>query len=118
MFKNLYTKFPTNNYYFEKDVECLQKSDQQAEAEKVIKTAYQQNKDDVSVSLAYAQILENNDRNSEAEKIYSHIIKQPPKNIKEVHYLGRRLRNYQKMDLALQVYENGLKTFNNDPDLA
>ncbi len=118
MFKNLYTKFPTNNYYFEKYVECLQKSDQQDEAEKVIKTAYQQNKDDVSVSLAYAQILENNDRNSEAEKIYSHIIKQTPKNINEVHYLGSRLRNYQKMDLALQVYENGLKTFNNDPDLA
>lgn len=118
MFRGLYAKFPTNNYYFEKYVECLQKSDQAEEAEKVIKTAYQNNREDVSISLAYAKILEEDGRNSEAAKIYDQILKQIPKNINEVHYLGSRLRNYQKTELALKVYEAGLKTFDNHPDLA
>lgn len=118
MFKGLYIKFPTNNYYFEKYVECLQKSDQLDEAEKVIKTAYQNSKEDISISLAYAKMLEENGKEAEASKIYNQILKQIPKNINEVHYTGSRLRNYQKTDLALKVYEAGLKAFDNHPDLA
>jgi predicted Zn-dependent protease len=118
LFGRLYEKFPSNTYYFEKYIECLNKTDQSLQAESVVKTAYKRSPEDIAIVLAYGELLEKNDRQKEAERIYKTLLDKKFNNLNEVNYLGSRLKSYNKLDLAVSVYKRGLIQFQNHPDLS
>jgi tetratricopeptide (TPR) repeat protein len=118
LFGRLYDKFPSNTYYFEKYVECLNKTEQTQQAENVVKMAYKRAPEDIAIVLAYGELLEKSGRDKEADKIYTTLLDKKFNNINEVNYLGSRLKSYNKLDLAVSVYKRGLAQFQYHPDLS
>lgn len=98
------TKFDQLRY-----VECLEKTGNVKEAEKVLKRLRSQNPTDLELPILLGELYERSDRVDQAGKLYNELIKEAASNGYMVVELYAQFRKKDKLDLALKTLESGRK---------
>lgn len=98
------TKFDLLRY-----AECLEKSGDTKEAEKVLKRGRSQFPEDLEISVLLGEFYERSERADQAEKLYNELIKTAAPNGYKVVELYDAFRRKNKLDLALKTLEAGRK---------
>ncbi len=98
---------------FTRYYDCLLKTDNPKEAEKIIKKQIDRNPNNITYPFQYAAFLEDNKRVKEADKIYANLIKTRASNSKTLIELYSSFKDINKLDYAKQTLEVGRKTLGN-----
>ncbi len=96
---------------FTRYYECLLKTNDVKEAEKVLKKQIDKFPSNLDYSFQYASFLEDNNRAKEADKIYSDLIKTRAVNNKIIMDLYHSFRDAGKLNYAKQTLDLGRKSF-------
>lgn len=98
---------------FTRYYECLLKTDNSKEAEKIIKKQIGKFPDNLTYPFQYGAFLEENNRTKEADKIYSNLIKTRATNSLTVKELYNSFKDASKLAYAKQTLEVGRKALGN-----
>jgi len=98
------TKFDLLRY-----VDCLEKTNNPKEAEKVLKKARSQAPEDLEYPILLGELYERTDRSDQAAKLYNELIKNAATNGYQVVELSGVFRKKAKYDYALKTLEAGRK---------
>lgn len=102
------TKFDILRY-----AECLEKTENLKEAEKVLKKGRSQFPDDLEMAVLLGEFYERTGKQDQAEKLYNEQIKAAALNGSKVVELYESFRRKNKNDLALKTLETGRKELKN-----
>jgi tetratricopeptide (TPR) repeat protein len=117
-YERLLSKNPQSKFFLKQYTDCLVKTQNFKEAERVVKKAIKQDSRDLTLHLLLAQVfIAQNDLVS-AEKSYQEAIKRVDKAIPTnfISNLGNEFIGLAKYDHALQVYQKAQKLFPDQPE--
>lgn len=99
----------SSKFDFLRYVECLEKTNNLKDAEKNLKKGASQYDDNVEFPVLLAEFYERHERNEEATKIYSNLIKNAAPNGYAVTEFYDLFKKRNKLDWALKTLESGRK---------
>lgn len=111
-YEKVYNKEP-NHSNFTRYYECLLKTNNIKDAEKIIKKQIDKNPANIDLEFQYADFLTSQSRQKEADKIYTNLIKEKATNSALVTDLFNSFKDLNKLDYAKQTLDVGRKTFGN-----
>lgn len=111
-YEKVYNKEP-NHSNFTRYYECLLKTNNTKDAEKIIKKQIDKNPANIDLEFQYADFLTSQSRQKEADKIYTNLIKEKATNSALVTDLFNSFKDLNKLDYAKQTLDVGRKTFGN-----
>lgn len=98
---------------FTRYYECLLKTNDLKEAEKVIKRQINKNPNNLSYPFQYGEFLEDNERTKEANQLYSQLIKEKATNTMVLKDLYNSFMDVNKLNYAKQTLDVGRKSLGN-----
>ena len=114
IFKKLYEKNSSSDYYFNKYLECLISLDDFESAEKEIKSQIKAKPKEVQLYVAYGNLYEKQFDQESADKQYEKAINNLPADVAIINKLGSSFQKLTKFNKAIDVYEKGGKLLKNE----
>lgn len=108
-YQKLYNK-ESNKANFTRYFECLMKTGNEKDAEKVLKKQISNDRNNMEYPILLGEFYENQNKFKEANKIYQDLINDYAVSSLTVTDLYKAFKNKSKTDLALQTLEKGRKT--------
>lgn len=112
-YEKLYKQTPSHAN-FARYLDCLIQTKELSDAEKLIKKQLKVEPDNIENDFIYGDFLENNNRISEADKLYQRLIKDKARSTLNVKLLFNSFKDAGKMKYAKQTLEYARKTFGNN----
>lgn len=109
LYKKLYDKNHTNDYYFERYFVTLLELEDYNEAEKVVKKAIKASPEKVERYVDYGTLLERESKMEKANEQYEKAIKLLPGNQTQILKLAKAFTARKQYDYAIATYEKGGK---------
>jgi tetratricopeptide (TPR) repeat protein len=109
IYLDLYNKTPRNYSYFNRYIDCLLALEDFSTAEGAIKKKIKSNPNEIQLYTTLGNLLERQEKEEEANKIYTDAIQSVANNQSGTIRLGQAFVNLKKYDLAIQVYERGME---------
>ena len=107
-YEQLYKK-SANTYYLDRYVTCLTRTDNLKEAEKVLKKFLKKEPANYAFAVQLGSVLEADNRQGEAEKLYNQLINELPASSSPILDLSNTFKSYNKLEFALQTLLKGRK---------
>lgn len=107
-YEQLYKK-SSNTFYFERYVNCLMRTDNNKEAEKLLKKFLKKEPTNYAFAVKLGVVLEADNRKSEADKLYSQLINELPATSSPIVDLSNTFKENNKLDWALETLLKGRK---------
>ena len=112
LFNKLLDQNKSNNYFFNRLTESLIYQDKMLEAEAIAKKQLKSFPDDAANYVVYGTLLEKKGEPKLAEEQFLKAIEKVPHDRGKITSLAGSFINMSKYDLAIEVYEKGMKVFN------
>ncbi|MCP4441063.1 MAG: tetratricopeptide repeat protein [Aureispira sp.] len=109
LYKKLYDKNHTNDYYFERYFVTLIELEDYKEAEKVVKKAIKASPEKVQRYVDYGSLFERQSKMDKANEQYEKAIKLLPGNQAQILKLAKAFASRKQYDYAIATYEKGSK---------
>ena len=117
-YERLYYKSTRNRYYFNQYVVCLIKTENQKEAEKVVKKAIKQDGRELNLYITLAEVYLSKNDQSSADKAFQEAVKSISRDIpyNYVNALGNEFIRISQYDYALQTFQKAQKIYPEQPE--
>lgn len=114
MFERLYRANETQDFYYDRYIECLLSLQQYEEAEKSLKKELKKYPERLSFSVGLGNLYERQLRIEEANQEYEKAVKNLPADRGAVIKLAQSFTQLAKYDLAISTYEKGARLLADD----
>ncbi|MBK7337977.1 MAG: tetratricopeptide repeat protein [Saprospirales bacterium] len=114
MFERLYRANETQDFYYDRYIECLLSLQQYEEAEKSLKKELKKYPERLSFSVGLGNLYERQLRIEEANEEYERAVKNLPADRGAVIKLAQSFTQLAKYDLAIATYEKGARLLADD----
>lgn len=112
LYEKLYEKSKSNQFYFNRYIDCLIALEAYPKAEEALKKQIKKNPNDVQLYVTYGNLYEQQLQNDKAEEQYKKAIKKLSADQFIITRLGNAFRTATKYDYAIEVFEKGAKLLN------
>lgn len=109
IYHSLYSDNTRNYHYFNKYIDCLIALEDYQRAESKINAMIKNRPKDITLYTTLGNLLERQEKKEEANEVYQKAIESAANDQNGIHRLGNSFVNLRKYDLAIQVYERGMK---------
>lgn len=107
LYEKLYEKSTSNDFYFNRYIDCLIALENYTEAEATLKKQIKKKSKDVQLYVTYGNLFERQLKQDKAEEQYQKAIKKMVADQYTITRLANAFRNLTKFDYAIEVYEKG-----------
>ncbi len=114
LYQKLAKQYPSNDFYFNRYINCLIETDNYAEAEKNIKKNLKSHPEKVQLYVTYGQLLERQELPDKARQQYEKAIRNLPADKYAVVRLAQAFTSRTLYELAAQTYEKGMNMLGPD----
>ena len=108
LYEKLYKKNKSNDYYFDRYIDCLIYLEDYERCEAAINKELKEQPGNGKLYVIYGKLLENQFRDEEAKEQFRKAIKNLPPNHYQVTQLANAFIRQTKYDLAIETYERGI----------
>ena len=109
LYQKLHGQNKSNDYYFDRYIDCLSELERFEEAENELKGLLKKNPKQVQLYVTYGGLLERQSKYDLADEQYARAIKKMPADRFVIVKLANAFTNQTKYELAAQTYEAGTK---------
>lgn len=109
IYKQLFEKSKSNNYYFNRYINCLLSLEDYEESEKAITKQLKKRNSDLHLYVTLGNLYERMQKQEEANKEYEKAISKLSGNRSTITQLGNAFISMAKYDYAIQTYEKASK---------
>lgn len=109
LYEKLYQKNSSNDYYFNRYVDCLIALEEFSTAEGILKKQIKKKPKDVQLYVTYGNLFERQIKNDKAEEQYQKAVNKLTPDQFIITRLANAFRNLTKYDYAIATYEKGGK---------
>ena len=114
LYEELFNKNESNDFYFDRYVECLIAQEDYNAAEKVIRKQIRKEPDNGKLYVAYGKLYELQYQDDEANKQYRKAIDNLSKDRFAIIKLANAFTALTKYELAIETYEKGIQLLRDD----
>ncbi|MCH2083890.1 MAG: tetratricopeptide repeat protein [Saprospiraceae bacterium] len=114
LYEKLYEKNRSNDYYFDRFVDCLIFLENYDRCELAIKREIDKQPKNSKLFVTYGKLLESQFRDEEAKQAYRKAIENLPPNQYQITRLANAFIRQTKYDLAIETYETGIKALGDE----
>jgi len=114
LYEKLYEKNRSNDYYFDRFVDCLIFLEDFDRCELAIKKEIDKQTRNSKLFVTYGKLLESQFRDEEAKQAYRKAIETLPPNQYQITRLANAFIRQTKYDLAIEAYEAGIKALGDE----
>ena len=114
LFERLHKTNPTNDYFFNRYIECLLALEDFDNGEKAIKKELKKNPNKLQLYVTLGNLFERQIKDDQAQEQYEKAIKKLPPDRFAVIKLAQAFTTLTKYDMAIQTYEKGFKMLKQD----
>jgi tetratricopeptide (TPR) repeat protein len=118
MYNQLFERFPNQDFYFNRYIECLLALEEYKDAEKSIRQQLRKNENNIQFYVTLGNLYERQARLEDAEKEYQKAIDKLRPDRSSIIRLAQTFQQLTKYDEAIATYEKGTKLLKDDRSFA